>query len=127
MFRKQKLIDAKYQLRPETIESVYIAWKLTGDPKYREIGWSMFQAIQTYAKIPNDLGYATVINVDQVPVELEDRMETFVSQTIELEADCSSTIQFVSETLKYLLLLFSDISVLPFEGQYTQHSTKLSA
>ncbi|KAI0095160.1 glycoside hydrolase [Irpex rosettiformis] len=88
--------DARYMLRPETVESLFIAYRLTGDEKYREYGWSIFQAIEKYCKIESG-GYATILNVDEVPVKHEDKMETF----------------YMSETLKYLYLLFTDGTVLP--------------
>ncbi|EJF67382.1 glycoside hydrolase [Dichomitus squalens LYAD-421 SS1] len=88
--------DARYILRPETVESLFIAYRLTGDEKYRQYGWNIFKAIETHCKIETG-GYASIINVDAVPVEHEDKMETFL----------------MSETLKYLYLLFEDDSVLP--------------
>ncbi|KAH7104958.1 glycoside hydrolase [Auriculariales sp. MPI-PUGE-AT-0066] len=88
--------DARYLLRPETVESLFIAWRLTGDQKYRDWGWQVFTAIEKHAKIESG-GYATVLNVDELPVRYEDKMETF----------------FLAETLKYLFLLFEDSSVLP--------------
>ncbi|KAF9025070.1 glycoside hydrolase family 47 protein [Hymenopellis radicata] len=90
--------DARYMLRPETVESLFLAWRLTGDQKYRDYGWGIFQAIEKYCKV-NTGGYATIVNVDEVPVRLEDKMETF----------------FLSETLKYLFLLFEDASVFPLQ------------
>ncbi|KAI0714702.1 glycoside hydrolase [Earliella scabrosa] len=88
--------DARYILRPETVESLFLAYRLTGDEKYRRYGWRIFQAIETYCRVETG-GYASVLNVDQVPVDFEDKMETFL----------------MSETLKYLYLLFEDDSVLP--------------
>jgi len=88
--------DARYMLRPETIESLFIAFRLTGDKRYRDHGWNIFQAIEKHCKIPGG-GYATIINVDEVPVRHEDKMEAF----------------FLSETLKYLFLLFSDGDTIP--------------
>ncbi|KAH9885458.1 glycoside hydrolase [Cubamyces lactineus] len=88
--------DARYILRPETVESLFIAYRLTGDDRYRKYGWQIFQAIERHCKIQSG-GYASILNVDQVPVEYEDKMETFL----------------MSETLKYLYLLFEDDSVLP--------------
>ncbi|KAH7886293.1 glycoside hydrolase family 47 protein [Phlebopus sp. FC_14] len=87
--------DARYILRPETVESLFIAFRLTGDPLYRDYGWAIFQAIEKHCRVPTG-GYASVKNVDDVPVEHEDKMETFL----------------MSETLKYLYLLFSNSSVL---------------
>ncbi|KAI0347895.1 glycoside hydrolase [Trametopsis cervina] len=88
--------DARYILRPETVESLFIAYRLTGDNRYRQWGWSIFEAIEKYCRIESG-GYASVLNVDEVPVTLEDKMETFL----------------LSETLKYLYLLFEDDTVLP--------------
>ncbi|KIJ25205.1 glycoside hydrolase family 47 protein, partial [Sphaerobolus stellatus SS14] len=84
---------------PETVESLFIAYRLTGDQKYRDWGWKIFSSIEEHCKIPEG-GYASILNVDAVPVDYEDKMETF----------------FLSETLKYLFLLFSDDSVLPLDA-----------
>ncbi|KAF8131577.1 glycoside hydrolase [Boletus edulis] len=65
-------------------------------PLYRDQGWAIFQAIEKHCRVATG-GFASVKNVDQVPVEQQDKMETFL----------------MSETLKYLYLLFSDASVLP--------------
>ncbi|KAI5115464.1 hypothetical protein M0805_006169, partial [Coniferiporia weirii] len=88
-------LDARYILRPETVESLFIAYRLTGEKKYREYGWQIFQAIEKHCKVSTG-GYAAVLNVDELPVTLEDKMETFL----------------LSETLKYLYLLFSDAGVI---------------
>ena len=61
---------------PETVESLFIAYRLTGDEIYREHGWKIFQAIEKHARVPTG-GYATVLNVDENPAQLEDKMETF--------------------------------------------------
>ncbi|TFK24297.1 mannosyl-oligosaccharide 1,2-alpha-mannosidase [Coprinopsis marcescibilis] len=90
--------DARYMLRPETVESLFIAYRLTGDEIFREHGWKIFQAIEKHCKVESG-GYATVINVDENPAQLEDKMETF----------------FLSETLKYLYLLFSDSNTIPLD------------
>ncbi|KAF9440709.1 glycoside hydrolase family 47 protein [Macrolepiota fuliginosa MF-IS2] len=84
---------------PETVESLFIAYRLTGDERYRDHGWNIFQAIEKHCRV--DTGrYTTIINVDEIPTRKEDKMETF----------------FLSETLKYLYLLFSDDRVLPLDG-----------
>ncbi|KAI0066648.1 glycoside hydrolase [Artomyces pyxidatus] len=88
--------DARYMLRPETVESLFVAFRLTGDRRYRDWGWNIFQAIEKHCRVPSG-GYATIVNVDEVPVRHEDKMETF----------------FMSETLKYLFLLFSDGDTIP--------------
>ncbi|KAJ7593550.1 glycoside hydrolase [Mycena floridula] len=90
--------DARYMLRPETVESLFIAWRLTRFERYRNYAWSIFSSIEKYARIPAG-GYATVLDVDKVPVNLGDKQETF----------------FLSETLKYLYLTFSDADVIPLD------------
>ena len=87
-------IDARNILRPETVESLFLAYRITGDPIYRfalhsrrfgmslmcskcrEWGWQIFQAFEKHCKIPTG-GYASIKDVDQVPVEFDDNMETF--------------------------------------------------
>jgi hypothetical protein len=61
---------------PETVESLFIAFRLTGDRHYRDQGWKIFEAIQKHCRIPTG-GYAGVRNVDEVPVVHMDKMETF--------------------------------------------------
>jgi hypothetical protein len=97
-FSGQPSYDARYILRPETIESLFTAYRLTGDDRYREYGWSIFQSIEKYCRLESG-GYASILNVDDIHSERIDKMETF----------------FMSETLKYLYLLFSDPSVLPLD------------
>jgi len=75
--REMHLVSPRsYSHSPETVESLFIAYRLTGDELYREQGWKIFQAIEKHCKVETG-GYATVINVDQVPAVLEDKMETF--------------------------------------------------
>jgi mannosyl-oligosaccharide alpha-1,2-mannosidase len=51
---------------------MYVLWKTTGEPKWRERGWKIFQSIETYAKTEH--GYASVDKVDTVPPRLIDDM-----------------------------------------------------
>ncbi|KAF5385358.1 hypothetical protein D9615_001018 [Tricholomella constricta] len=90
--------DARYMLRPETVESLFLAYRLTGDQLYRDHGWNIFQSIEKHCRVPTG-GYATIVNVDEVPARHEDKMETFL----------------MSETLKYLYLLFDDSDTLPLD------------
>ena len=92
-------IYARNILRPETIESLYIAFQLTGDPIYREWGWQIFESFQHWCQVDGGVGgYAGIDNVDDVNHNQIDRMETF----------------WLSETLKYFYLLFSERNILPF-------------
>lgn len=42
---------AYYMLRPETMESLYILWQVTGDPRYQHWAWSMFEAFERHCKV----------------------------------------------------------------------------
>ncbi|KAJ2490659.1 mannosyl-oligosaccharide alpha-1,2-mannosidase [Coemansia sp. RSA 2050] len=92
--------DRHSLLRPETVESLFVLWSITGEEKWREYGWSIFSAIEKWAKLPAG-GYTSLRDITIVPPPREDKMETF----------------FVSETLKYLYLLFSDSDSVPL-SQY---------
>ena len=43
-----------YILRPETVESYFIMWRLTHDQKYRDWGWEMVQVSQEHALVGFD-------------------------------------------------------------------------
>jgi hypothetical protein len=61
---------------PETIESLFIAYRLTGDDRYREYGWKIFQSIEKHCRLESG-GYVSILNVDDVESEKMDKMETF--------------------------------------------------
>ncbi|KAJ1642772.1 hypothetical protein J3B02_002015 [Coemansia erecta] len=84
-------IDPRFILRPETLESLFVLYRVTGDPKYQEWGWEIFTAIEKYTK--TDVAYAAYANVYDRDNSSNwvDSMESF----------------FLAETLKYLYLLFS--------------------
>lgn len=63
-------------LRPETVESLFLAYRLTGEQRYRDHGWRIFQSIEKHCRVESG-GYATIINVDENPPRQEDKMETF--------------------------------------------------
>ncbi|KAJ2699506.1 hypothetical protein FB645_005298 [Coemansia sp. IMI 203386] len=91
--------DPRFLLRPETLESLFVLYRVTGDPKYQEWGWEIFTAIEKYTK--TDVAYAAYVNVHDTKAKANwvDSMESF----------------FLAETLKYLYLLFSPIDVLPLD------------
>ncbi|KAK4687507.1 hypothetical protein P7C73_g2619, partial [Tremellales sp. Uapishka_1] len=92
------LIDGRNILRPETVESLFLAYRATGDNKYREWGWQIFQAFDKHCKVSSG-GYASIQDVQAVPAKQEDKMETF----------------WLAETLKYLYLLFDDSDHIPLD------------
>jgi predicted alpha-1,2-mannosidase len=85
-----------YVLRPEALESAYYLWRLTGDPRYREMGAEMFRAIMAASR--TESGYAHLRSV--ITGEQDDAMQSF----------------FLAETLKYAYLLFAPPDALDFEN-----------
>ncbi|KAG8887664.1 hypothetical protein FRB98_009226 [Tulasnella sp. 332] len=84
-----------YLLRPETVESFFILYRVTGEEKWRERGYHIFQAIEDKAK--TEYGYASIVGVDMARPSHMDTMPSY----------------FLAETLKYLWLLFAED-----DGQY---------
>jgi len=83
--------DSHYLLRPETIESLWYLYYITGNKTYQDWGWQIFQGIEKYTRVGG--GYTTISNVrNPIDTRPKDKMETF----------------FLGETLKYLYLLFAD-------------------
>ncbi|KAH9951155.1 glycoside hydrolase [Amylocystis lapponica] len=82
---------AAYYLRPETVESFYIMWRTTGDERWRERGWAVFEAIEREAKTPS--GYASLESVESSPARKKNEMPR----------------------LKYLYLLFTDVELIPLD------------
>ncbi|KAJ8938578.1 hypothetical protein NQ314_011437 [Rhamnusium bicolor] len=86
-----KTNDAHNLLRPEFIESLWYMYQFTSNTTYQDWGWQIFQGFENYTRVVN--GYTSIGNVrNTVSVRPKDMMESF----------------FLSETLKYLYLLFSD-------------------
>ncbi|KAJ2542550.1 hypothetical protein EV175_006046 [Coemansia sp. RSA 1933] len=92
--------NSQYILRPETLESLFILYRVTGDPKYQEWGWNIFLGIEEHTKVEGG-GYAALRNVQASKLfrSLEDSMESF----------------FLAETLKYLYLLFSPTDLIALD------------
>lgn len=87
-----KIERGTYLLRPEAIESVFIMYRTTGDPIWREKGWQMFTAIRNATRA--QYGHAALADVmdSRADAPKIDKMESF----------------WLSETLKYFYLLFTE-------------------
>lgn len=92
-----RLSDRYYILRPEVIESYMYMWRLTHDPKYREWGWEAVEALEQHCRV--EAGFSGIRDVYTMTVSHDNMQQSF----------------FLSETLKYLYLLFSDDDLLSLE------------
>jgi mannosyl-oligosaccharide alpha-1,2-mannosidase len=52
--------QANNYLRPETIESMFILYRITEKEEYREMGWRMFEAFEKYTKVESG-GYTSLV------------------------------------------------------------------
>lgn len=82
--------DVRYILRPEAIESLFVLYRITGDPELQDHAWRMFQNIVKATR--TDIAHAAVTDVRLPEPPKQDRMESF----------------WLAETLKYFYLIFSD-------------------
>ncbi|KAI9362108.1 glycoside hydrolase [Zopfochytrium polystomum] len=92
-----RLYSWNYSLRPEVVESIFYMWRMTHDPVWREMGWSIAQNINRHCRHKN--GFFNLHDVSLTNVSPSDTQETF----------------FLAETLKYLYLLFSGDDLIPLD------------
>ena len=69
--------DAHNLQRPETVESLFYMWRITGEEKYREWGWEMFESFVKYMEVDGKDGYSSLSSVLKVPPGMRDNMESF--------------------------------------------------
>ncbi|KAF8445442.1 mannosyl-oligosaccharide alpha-1,2-mannosidase-like protein [Kalaharituber pfeilii] len=84
--------DARWMLRPETVESYFYAYRITGNRTYQDWAWDAFSAMINASTA--EFGYAEIGDVTHPagPQNQNDKSESF----------------WGAETLKYLYLIFTD-------------------
>lgn len=80
-------------LRPEAIESVFILYRMSGDPTLQDSAWRMFEAINNATKA--EFAHSAIADVTTPKGQ----------QTLKLD-ECESF--WMAETLKYFYLIFSE-------------------
>lgn len=80
-------------LRPETIESYFYMYRITGEEKYRKWAWDYAVGLQKYTK--TDSGYSGLRNVND-------------NSGSRSNMDGCQQSFFLAETLKYLYLIFAE-------------------
>jgi len=131
-----KTMDSHNLQRPETVESLFYMWRITGDVKYREWGWEMFKSFMNYTAVPEGGGFTSLSNANVIPPLTKNNMESFwlvsgfffpdfffrlltslfEDHTI-FPKDRMSADESIAqaETLKYFYLLFSPNDLLPLD------------
>jgi len=84
------LKTSSYLSRPETLESMYLMWRASGDSKWRDRGWAIWEAIESKTRTVS--GYASARFVELPAPLLLDSMPSY----------------FLAETIKYAFLLAID-------------------
>lgn len=88
-------------LRPEFVESLFYLYHITGLPVYRIQGEKVFEAFEKYSRISS--GYSPISDVRQKPSSVDD-----IPELLHKNAPDRMESFWLSETLKYLYLLFCD-------------------
>ncbi|ORX40714.1 glycoside hydrolase [Kockovaella imperatae] len=91
---------ALYTLYPEPIESMFYAWRITGDEKWRDYNWEVFQAQQRDGKRP--------------PVTMSSLFNVSMPNGGDQYPDIPS--YYFAETLKYLYLTFADTDLVRLDA-----------
>lgn len=63
--------------RPETVESLFYMWRITGDVIYREWGWEMFKSFMNYTAVEDGGGFTSLSDANTLPPTQKDNMESF--------------------------------------------------
>lgn len=82
----------QYILRPEVMESVFYAYRTTGDAKWQEIAWNAWKSIYSHCLVKQNGALAALANVNATNPQQLDDSESFL----------------YAETFKYLYLIFAD-------------------
>ena len=82
--------DRRYILRPEAVESVFVLYRVTGEERFQDKAWEMFNNI--YKHTETALANSAISDMTDPSAPKSDSMESF----------------WTAETLKYFYLIFSD-------------------
>ncbi|ODN87438.1 mannosyl-oligosaccharide 1,2-alpha-mannosidase [Cryptococcus wingfieldii CBS 7118] len=92
-----KKVSTRGLNRPETIESIFYMYRLTGDRKWQDKGWKMFTSWMNASTV--DGGFSSLHDVTAKKIKFSDNMESFA----------------LAETFKYHFLLQSEPDVLSLD------------
>lgn len=75
--------EKQYILRPETVESYFVLWRLTHDQKYRDWAWDAAQAIEQHCRTPN--GYSGIHNVySEHPMKDDVQQSFYIAEVLKV-------------------------------------------
>ncbi|KAL7955865.1 glycoside hydrolase family 47 protein [Trichoderma compactum] len=91
--------DPRYLLRPEAIESVFYAYRITGQREFQDAAWDMFTAIAKGTQTAYANAAVLDVTIADGKLPLEDYMESF----------------WLAETLKYFYLVFTTPDIISLD------------
>ncbi|KAK5943210.1 hypothetical protein PMZ80_004216 [Knufia obscura] len=94
------ILDAQYDSFPETIESIWYAWRITGDTKYKDWNWEIFRSLMEQSDRDGGVAYGGIMDVDEPTPRFKDALPSY----------------YFAETLKYLYLTFLVGGVVSLDG-----------
>jgi mannosyl-oligosaccharide alpha-1,2-mannosidase len=100
-----QIIDPRYILRPEAIESVFMMYRITGEQKYQDAAWDMFTSIIQASE--TKLAYAALADITYTREQLD-------KENINIQEDSMESF-WMAETLKYFYLIFSEPDVVSLD------------
>ena len=92
--------DHRYILRPEAIESVFLMWRITGDRKWQDAAWRMFERVEQASR--TEIAAAAIWDITQAGDARGQQMDSMESF-------------WLAETLKYFYLCFEDFDVVSLD------------
>jgi mannosyl-oligosaccharide alpha-1,2-mannosidase len=66
-------VNTLFLLRPETFESLFYLYRMTGDKSWQDKGWRMFVAIEKYCR--TEYGYSGLNGVDSTNPSKNNKLE----------------------------------------------------
>jgi mannosyl-oligosaccharide alpha-1,2-mannosidase len=101
------VVDPRFRLRPEYLESLFYAYRITGAQKYRDWAWDAFTAMERWCK--TDYGFGGITDV-MAGWEAggEDREEVDIREEVQWLDEQESF--WAAETLKYAWMTFSSVN-----------------
>ena len=107
--------DSHNLQRPETVESLFIMWRLTKDETYRQWGWEIFKAFMEHSVVEGGGGFTSLDTVLTVPPRQRDNMESFWLV-------CLLPLPHFSSFVPFLVMLITFL----YDSSFFLHRPKLS-
>lgn len=100
-----QISDPRYILRPEAIESVFMMYRITGEQKYQDAAWDMFQSIIQSSE--TELANAALSDITYT-------REGLKKEGISIQMDSMESF-WMAETLKYFYLIFCEPDIVSLD------------